>query len=305
MDPVFVVGVSRSGTTYLHHLFNTHPQIRLSYEGHLFNEGWECYRDYQDLTNRKQFEQLIEELVKCDRNERLNDWIGSSISDSVDELFDRHQQNSSFTDLIEHIYQLPGPVDCWGNKMLRVEMAKGILKHWPDARFIVLIRDPRAVYASQKKFFPGRRLIYSAIYWNMHALAIKEELIPKEKLLLFKYEDLVQNPREYLEQTLKFLGIWDQEAAKQMLETHPASSKSLQKWRSSLTDDEVLMIERVCFDEMKYYGYEPELAKSRIQLSTFTKAVETFLDKKSSIPWRLSDWKRKNVLRRFLATIRN
>ena len=305
MDPSFVVGVSRSGTTYLHHLFNTHPRIRLSYEGHLFNEGWEIYRRYQDLTKRKQFEQLIDELVRCDANEPLNNWIGNSVPDSVDELFERHLKNPSFTGLIENIYQLPGPVDCWGNKTLRVELSEGILKHWPKAKFVILIRDPRAVFASQKKFFPERRLKYSAIYWNIHTASINEGYIPREQYLLFRYEDFVQNANECLGQTLEFLGLSSQEdMVKLMLEAQPASARSLQKWRSSLSDEEIHMIESICFDEMKNYGYEPELAKSGIQLGTLTKAVETFLDKKSNIPWNPLVWRRKNLIKRYWMTIR-
>lgn len=303
MNPFFVVGVSRSGTTYLHHLLNTHPGIRLSYEGHLFNEGWQCYNRYQDLTNRQQFEDLINELVACDHNEKLNNWIGDSIHGSVDSLFNAYLENPSFTGLIEQIYHLPGSVKAWGNKMLRLEMAEEILQHWPGARFVILIRDPRAVFASQKRFFPERRIKYSAIYWNIHAAAVKAGLVPQEQCLLFKYEDFVQSPQEHLEKTLDFLELPDDGSARKMLEEQPASARSLNKWRASLSDAEVKIIESICFDEMKYYGYEPEVATTGVKLGILTKATETFLDKKSSLSWNPAVWKRKNILKRFWYTI--
>jgi len=305
MNPFFIVGVSRSGTTFLYHLLNAHPQFRLSYEGHLFTEGWQCYRRYDDLKSRRQFDRLLDELIQCDQPESLNHGLGSCISASRETLFDQHSQHPSFTNLIEHIYQLPDPVLAWGNKMLRMEMSKDILEHWPHAKFVVLVRDPRAVYASQKQKFPSRRLKYSGIYWNLHMKEINDCRLPKEQFLVVRYEDFVEDAATHLERILKFAGQWDEATAIKMLEAHPASPKSINKWRTALNEKEIRTIESICFDNMRQYGYPPELAKKSGRLSTLTKAVETVLDNKSKLPYRLSDWKKKNILKRFWLTIRH
>lgn len=305
MNPFFITGVSRSGTSYLYDLLNGHPQIRLSYEGRLFTEGWHCYRRYGDLTDRQCFGRLVADLVDCNRGERLNRWIGRSMSESVNELFDRHLAEPTFSRLIENIYQLPGPVSCWGNKMLRLEMSSDILDHWPGAKFVGLIRDPRAVYASQKIKFPDRRMKYSAIYWNLHAAAVRENRLPKEQFLLIKYEDMVHDAATHLKRILNFVGLWDEEMAAQMLKAHPASTMSVDKWRTSLGENEILTIESICYDQMMHFGYVPQLADSRSKLSTLTKAFETFMDNRQRIPLEPSVWKRKKVLWRFLSTIRS
>ncbi len=304
MNPLFIVGVSRSGTTFLYQLLNTHPEIRLSYEGHLFTEGRECYRRYNDLTSRRPFNRLLDDLIQRDHSEPLNDWLGSCISESRDELFEQHTQNPSFTNLIEQIYQLPGLTKGWGNKMLRMERTKEILEHWPKAKFVVLVRDPRAVYASQKKFFPTRRLRYSGIYWNLHAEAIKNNRLPEEQFMMIRYEDFVEEAATHLEQILKFAGLWDEATAAQMLEAYPASPKSIHKWRADLNEKEIRTIESVCFDNMQRCGYKPELANKGIRLSMWTKAVEALLDNKSRLPRSLSGWREKKVLKRFWLTIR-
>ncbi len=304
MDPFFIVGVSRSGTTFLHHLLNTHPQFRLSYEGRLFTEGWQCYRRYDDLANRNQFDSLLADLIACDRSESLNRWLGPNMTDTKDFLFEQHQQYPSFPSLIEQIYQLPSPVGVWGNKMLRIEMAPDILRHWPHAKFVALVRDPRAVYASQKRFFPDRRLKYSGIYWNIHTGAIADHELPEEQVMVLRYEDFVEDARTHLERILKFAGCWDEATAEQMLECHPASPASIGKWRADLSDREIQTIEEICFDRMQQFGYPPELAKKSVRLGTLTKAVETVLDNKARIPRSLAEWKNKNVLKRFWLTVR-
>ena len=62
----------------------------------------------------------------------------------------------------------PSPVACWANKMLRVELCPDLLRFWPTARVVVLMRDPRAVFSSQRMRF-NSRIKYSAIYWNTHS----------------------------------------------------------------------------------------------------------------------------------------
>ncbi len=304
MSPFFIVGVSRSGTSYLYTLLTSHPHIRLSYEGRLFTEGWQCYRRYKNLTSRSHFDRLLDDLMRCDQLEPLNQWIGSGISASKKTLFDQHAQHPSFTELIEQVYQLPGSARGWGNKMLRMEMVNDILTHWPEAKFVVLVRDPRAVYASQKRFFSHRRLKYSGMYWNLHAEAIQNCTLPEEQLLTLRYEDFVEDPTTHLERILKFTGLWNPETAAQMLETHPASPRSINKWRTDLSEKEVRTIESICFDNMLAYGYQPERVKKGIRLGMPTKILETLLDNKSRIPRNLSIWREKNILKRFWLTIR-
>ena len=304
MAPFFIVGVSRSGTSYLYDLLNSHPQIRLSYEGRLFTEGWHCYHSSHDLKSDRHFNLLLDELIQCDQHEPLNSWLGEVISSSRDTLFKQHNRNPSFEYLIEQIYQLPGQIHVWGNKMLRMEIAKEILTHWPDAKFIVLVRDPRAVFASQKRFFPHRRLKYSCIYWNLHTELIKDNRLPVDQFLIVRYEDFVEDASKNLERILKHAGIKDQKSAEIMLKAHPSSPKSIDRWRTDLTEKEIHTIESICFNNMQQYGYQPTLVKKGIKLKIHTKIIETVLDNKSRFPMTFSDWKRKNVLKRFWMTIR-
>ena len=304
MTPFFVVGVSRSGTSYLYDLLNSHPQIRLSYEGRLFTEGLHCYRNSDDLKSERGFNLLLDELIRCDQHEPLNDWLGDAISTSRNKLFEQHTHSPSFEYLNEQIYQLPGQVQIWGNKMLRIEMTEEILAHWPQAKFLVLIRDPRSVFASQKKFFPHRRLKYSCIYWNLHAELIKANKLPEDQFLTIRYEDFVRDASTHLERILKHAGLEDKNTSREMLEAHPASPKSIDRWKTNLTEKEISIIESLCFDNMQHYGYQPMQAKKGIRLSLLSKIIETVLDNKSRIPMSLSAWRKKNVLKRFWLTIR-
>ncbi len=304
MNPFFIVGVSRSGTSYLYELLNSHPQNRLSYEGRLFTEGLHCYQNCCDLKSERHFNLLLDELIRCDQHEPLNNWLGDVISASRSRLFRLHTQTPSFEYLIEQIYQLPGQVQGWGNKMLRIEMAQEILAHWPYAKFLVLVRDPRSVFASQKKFFPHRRLKYSCIYWNLHAEMIKQNSLSDDQFLVIRYEDFVKDASIHLERILKYAGLEEQKISREMLEAHPASPNSIDRWKTNLSEKEISTIESLCFDNMQHYGYQPTRAKKGVRLNLFSRIIETVLDNKSRIPMSLSGWRKKNVLKRFWLTIR-
>jgi hypothetical protein len=129
----------------------------MSYESRLVTEGWRTYQRAKRLDNSQSFDKLLRQLKTYDQNEELNRWICDALTpdtvagaSKMASLFEFHRQNPSFQTLVEAIYSLPSPVQHWGNKMLRIEETPPILKLWPDARFIVLSRDPRAIYASQK-----------------------------------------------------------------------------------------------------------------------------------------------------------
>lgn len=303
MAPFFIVGVSRSGTSFLYRLLNEHPQIRLSYESRLFTEGWHCYRSHGNLTSQHRFNRLVDALIQLDESEVLNEWLRSVMRQSKQRLFEQHLREPSFTKLIEEIYRLPNPVSIWGNKMLRIEMVPPILAHWPDAKFLVVVRDPRAVYASQRRKWPKRRLKYSCLYWNIHTEMIKGLQLPETQLIAIRYEDFIADALPCLKRILIFAGILQTDVAANMLAASPPMSSSVERWRADLTPNEICAIEGNCFERMESYLYQPEHAKKAVRLTTLTKAVETILDNRSKIPMRFSVWRKKSLFKRFWLTI--
>lgn len=300
--PLFVFGVARSGTSYTHALLNAHPEIRLSYEGRLVREGPWLYRRHRRLHEREDFFALLDELCACEE-EPQNAWMVDVMRTHRDQLYRRHSEQPSCARLLESVYMLPDPVRCWGNKILRVEACPQLLELWPDARVLILVRDPRAVYASQLRFF-RTRIRYSALYWNLHSRWTREHAADPARYLVVRYEDFVREPLPVLRGILERVGLWQPASAARMLETHPARADGVEGWRRVLTGDQVRTIEGYCAEEMERWGYAPELGVPSRRMGAVTRGVETLLENARRVPLDPAWWLRKDLLRRFLQALR-
>ena len=301
--PLFVFGVARSGTSYFHHLLAAHPQVRLSYEARLVKEGEYFYRRVRDPLDRGQFFELLERMADCETAEPQNRWLVESIRRHSEELYVEHSRAPSFAALMEAVYMKPVPVACWGNKMLRVEMCPDMLRFWPDAKVVILVRDPRAVYASQARLF-NTRIKYSAIYWNTHSRWTRTRALDSNRYVVIKYEDFVEHPRQWLERVFEMVGLSDRAATDPILEARPPRTDSLAKWRALLDAEQALTIERLCFDEMTHWGYKPERAASGVRTGRIAEAVETVRQYASEVPFDIAWWRRKQVVKRLLRTLK-
>lgn len=144
---------------------------------------------------------------------------------------------------------------------------------FPEAKFIHLVRDGRAVAASVIPLDWGPNTVIRAASWwaerVAHGLAA-ESFFGPEKILRIHYEELVTYPRKTMEKVSDFLGIEFQE---QMLQPHgfkvPVYSRSqhalvgskldssrVSSWLSQLSRREIELFERWSFDLLALLGYE-------------------------------------------------
>lgn len=154
-----------------------------------------------------------------------------------------------------------------------------VLRRWfPEARFVHLIRDPRAIHASMLAREAGqragasrptrravlRRLGYLTLQYR-RAARLHRRLIGSGTYHLARFEDMVGNPRRTIPDLCTFLGI---DTAEGMF--HPPMKDSsfhgdsgnprldrntLDAWRSRLGCRERRVIERLLDDEMRLFGY--------------------------------------------------
>lgn len=304
-QPVFVVGTARSGTSYLHSLLNQHPLIRLSYESKLPLEGWQCYQQRSDLDSFLGFNRLLDDFIAMESGEEQNNWLVRAIERNRQLLFERHRKHPSFADLVRDIFELDGSILCFGNKMLRAEMCPQILSIWPNARFIVLMRDPRAVVSSQLKRFKGRRIPYAAIYCDIHFKWTLAHAVNQDNFLILSYEHFIHNPHAGLKEILAFCGIHDTFYARHMLTKKPALAHAMNKWQERLTQNQIRQIESYCFHTMQKAGYKPRFALHQKQVSVLEKCIEIGFEKKQALFYGPQKWKQKNMIHRFLNWVRS
>ena len=146
-----------------------------------------------------------------------------------------------------------------------------ILKHFPQAHVIHIVRDGRDAYvsANRHKGIPtGRSAARYASYWNKCVgMTIKNK---SPHVAVIKYEDFVRDPRKELKVIMGFLGLQMEEQqldpkvfgkdirsrSENFLKlSTPINGASVGRWRTILSKDEKSIFETVAYDSLKHYGY--------------------------------------------------
>ena len=115
---------------------------------------------------------------------------------------------------------------------------------------------------------------------------------------------IAEAPERFLDCIFQATGVYDPAITRKILEAQPPHRKSVDKWRESLSQEQIRQIEELCFEEMQRYGYTPEFATGQKRLGSLKRGWEMFREYGHEIPWDLDWWRRKRVLQRFLRTIR-
>jgi hypothetical protein len=194
--PFFIVGCGRSGTSLLRSFLNSHSRIAIPTES-LF------IADYLCVANKFDIDYLLELIV---REPELGEW---GLEVSKDDFVDAN----NITDVIRrlhNIYARSQSKDLWGQKTPRfVRYLDLIGDAFEDARFIHMIRDPRAVVNSLMMSDVHRSSAYhGARRWEIDVSAgLEYEESNPERIIRVAYEDLVTSPEEVLEYITRFLGL--------------------------------------------------------------------------------------------------
>ena len=164
------------------------------------------------------------------------------------------------------------------------------MQYFPEALHIHLIRDPRAVYYSQKKSidpFKGtpfsRSPLKTAMEWKRAIRLISD--YPEEKVKIIKYEELVDRPKDLFKKIILFLGVSlskDHISEIQFSDRMEKVDKNLHReidlqpdtkkaflWKDRLLINEIQIIDHYLNELIASQGYEiqyPREESSNIQL---------------------------------------
>jgi len=183
-----------------------------------------------------------------------------------------------------------------------------LLRLWPDARFIHILRDPRDVARScigmgwAGNVYAGARLWIDAEQtWGR----LIDQADPSRRIEV-RYEDLVRDPDRALRPVCAFLGV-DYEPG--MLEigattTYERPDPSFaEQWRRKLTDAEIRLVESRVGDLLASRGYEPS-GLPHLQVSWRRRALLNVHDRIGRLRFRIDRfgprlWLADLVARRF------
>lgn len=165
----------------------------------------------------------------------------------------------------------------WGEKTpYNLFYADVLADMFPGARFIYLVRDPRAVVRSMNAivYFSDDTAL-NALNWRhaaTHGYALLKTSVPARQRITMRYEDVVRDPEVHLRRICAFLGVTFETA---MLEFHKDSRKymaptirtpsvtqsvsdeHISRWKADLSTAEVGLVEAICGPAMASAGYAP------------------------------------------------
>jgi hypothetical protein len=184
MNPVFVVGAPRSGTSMLHWALAQHPRLWGSAESDFIcTLGEAANRAFDDGTRFGEYHWLLKEEVS--RDEFLS-FMGSGL----DALY------RSRSGGLRWIEQTPHYIFHYAT----------LRAMFPGARFIHIIRDGRHVVTSMQETF-GWSFSHSMAIWKSSMEAGSEiNARDPEDFLQIRYESIVTRPEEALRRLFDFIG---------------------------------------------------------------------------------------------------
>lgn len=307
--PIFIVGANRSGTTLLRLILNAHSRIAIPDELAYFDARFACNGSLDwraPKISPKQYEVFVHNFLARNR-ETL---APLSIEALEEEILDtrRPDMRRPYRIALERWAAAFGKTR-WGEKtpgnLFYVDVIRAM---FPAARFIYLMRDPRAgVYSmNTTKLFSNDATI-NALNRRKYTQQGKQhfqQVVPATQRLFVRYEDLVAHAETTTRRICNFLGVdyepamlsfyedseryMKKQAAAQFNRsaTKPISASKIDAWKGELSPTEVAIIERICRDEMETYGYAPA-APSPPPIPTFSVLVKTAY-------WKYQMWRHRH-----------
>ena len=268
-NPVFIIGVQRSGTTLLRLILNAHSEIAIPEEARFLSPILK-----KDNINKKYKGNELRNLV---RYLKSNSQFALWNFDTTDFFRKIEKANEiSVKELVALMftsYCKSEGKNIWGDKSLFFGSIDILHELFPDARFIHIVRDGRDVFDSWRRMDPSKdNPAVMSLDWATKEKNIAKSFnrIPGNKQLTIKYEDLLEQPEEVVKSICEFLDI---NYEINMLECYKSSdryigkhhstlifnkidSQNTHKWRKTLSAREIAIFTALSRSLLNNYDYE-------------------------------------------------
>lgn len=194
-QPIFIIGMPRSGTTLLSSIINASQQIYIPEETHVFH----VYDIYRNIKSKKSF---IDYYFSSEN--KYIYYLNISGHD-IDDIRNRYNRNdiNQIEYIIENIVSIKNvfKYDRWGEKTpIHFKYVEQIKEIYPNSKFLCIIRDPRDIMISLKKvqwtkLFNLKRNIND--YKKLYKLYNKE--LSNPDYVFLKYEELLDSPSKIIQ----------------------------------------------------------------------------------------------------------
>ncbi len=302
--PIFVIGSWRSGTTWLHQTLIADPAFagpmaEACFNPEAFLAGRRllapllrlAYPKKRPMDNVKVSPETAEEdehailLSGANSPYRKNLFPGRDIAGTEPRVEEMSEADAAFwrqawLRFLRRV-QLINP----GKRLVlkspsHTGRIREILRQFPDARFVHIVRDPYEIFASGRKVTVGMSTV-QALQTTMPSQASSDRSrierfvalhaayhaekgdIPEGHLVTVRYEDMKADPMQVLRQIYATLEIGDFEAAAPHFRESVARAKGYRPNKLSLEPGVVATIDAAWGDYFDRYGYQRMSARAR------------------------------------------
>lgn len=325
--PVFVVGPSRSGTTLLQEALSLHARIHISAETHWFDDlRCRCPEQISSDAGRREIQDWFMALSHRPfghSGEPGKGWLDRELLEQTAQSLNANNPSAKPHAINRDCYlkaycQLDAQQHNklrWGEKTPRhVFRIEDIRQSCPDAKFLCILRDPRAMVSSYREWSkraardfkstnnnPQQRRenlrsrasyhpAIASLMWRGAARASirAQQRLGEDRVKIVRYEDLVSNAESCLRDIADWLGETFDPA---MLEVPMINSSfdeyhagagfrtnTGERWQTKLSAAEKAVVRLLCRREMIAHDYQTRArSQSTDELLWPLRAVPHFL----------------------------
>lgn len=295
-DPVFILGHWRSGTTFVHNVFSCdkHFGYNTTYQTvfpHLMMWGQPFFKKNMswlmpdkrptdnmelavDLPQEEEF--ALSNMLSCSY---YNFWF---LPRYMEEYCDKYLLFDQITDeelrVFEEVFTKLIKISLWNTKGTQflsknpphTGRVKELVKMFPNAKFIYLMRNPYTVFESTRSFFtntiqplklediPDAQIeknilsVYAKLY---HTYERDKHLIPEGNLIEVKFEDFEANASEMTRNIYEKLSIPGYPEAKADIEKYLGKKKGYKKNKYTYDERTVQLVEKHWDFALRDWGY--------------------------------------------------
>lgn len=265
----FLVGCPRSGTTLLQQMLDAHPAIAVAPETHFIRRFW-LRRSRYPMDTTQQVTQLVDDIIAQPEFLEMGLDPHHYRSYAI-----RLRDHSDLLRLLLSQFAARQGKQIVGEKTPNHLLYMNVLNElFPDARFVHLVRDPRAVVNSWRTvpWSRGSPRRDAEVWRRYESTARKQNRQLGDAIMTVYYEDLLTSPGAVLSEVCRHLGVaftpsmldyhiqtstinvvrepWKERA------TEPLDVSSHSRWRMDMPTKAVREVESVVWTEMTRHGYK-------------------------------------------------
>jgi hypothetical protein len=273
-QPIFIVGVERSGTTLLAAMIGAHSSISCGPETHFFPRLDEI--DIKDICEKSKWPIYASRFISTMLHSHQIT-VSSKYKITEEEIFKYLQpREPSVANLLscltEHHMKSHGKIR-WAEKTPgHLRYVNQIREYFPNSPILRILRDPRDVALSLINVPWGPDTFLDALMsWRYFDNLSKDFFLNDDLCYTLRFEDLVIKPERELKKICKFIGenfevnmlntskssasVNSRNVPWKQMSSQPPNKSRVFAWKNQLPNSEIQVSESILGDRMKAYGY--------------------------------------------------